>query len=141
MLDDLSSWGTQGIDLTLTASSPMDPHRRSPKLDSGLSRERWAFEDNHLNLDDAVSLSRLPCIEALTIPNGRRMLHPSAIGKIISSLPRLERLTLKLNSPRTKRVEMQNEHRLCKIDMPLTNLRCLLTVKRPCKGIGVAIIK
>lgn len=139
-LDVISSWRTQGIDLTLGASSPMDYGRRPPELDSGLSHERWSFEDNYLTLDE-VSLSQSPSIEALSIANGTRYLHPSAIGKIIASLPSLERLTLELSAPKAKQVEMQNEHRLCKIDMPLTNLRCLLTVKRPCKGIGVAINK
>ena len=138
--DVISSWRTQGINLTLGASSLMDYGRRPPELDSGLSHERWSFEDNYLTLDE-VSLSQSPSIEALSIANGTRYLHPSAIGKIIASLPSLERLTLELSAPKAKRVEMQNEHRLCKIDMPLTNLRCLLTVKRPCKGIGVAIIK
>ena len=141
LLDGLSSWGTQGIDLTLTASSPMDPHRRLPELDSGLSCERWAFEDNHLNLDNVVSLPRLPCIETLTIPNGRRMLHPSAIGKIISSLPRLERLTLKLNTPKTKRAEMRNEHRIGRALLSFTNLESLLTASCPCECLGFTIIE
>lgn len=140
--DAMSTWKTQRIDLTLTASSPMDPYRRAPELGSGFSSERWSFEDNHLTLDNGVSLPQLPSIEALKIPNAGRSLHPSAIGMIISPLLSLERLTLELNTPKAKRGEMQNEHRLCKIGMlSSSNLNCLLTAKSPCECIGVTIIE
>ncbi|KAL4933949.1 uncharacterized protein BDV17DRAFT_298135 [Aspergillus undulatus] len=112
--DVISSWKTQGVELILAASSPMDVGRRPEELESGLSSERWAFEDNYLTLDEAASLLKsVTSVEALKIPNGARSLHPSAIGKIIASLPGLERLTLELNAPKAKRVEMQDEHRLC----------------------------
>ncbi|OJJ86314.1 uncharacterized protein ASPGLDRAFT_100441, partial [Aspergillus glaucus CBS 516.65] len=59
----------------------------------------------------------------------RRSLHPSAIGKIISSLPSVERLALELNTPKAKRAEIQNEHRLSlanALESPsLSNLRTL----------------
>ncbi|KJK63129.1 hypothetical protein P875_00033982 [Aspergillus parasiticus SU-1] len=34
LFDEMSSWETQGMDVTLTASSPMDRHRRSSELGS-----------------------------------------------------------------------------------------------------------
>ena len=73
--------------------------------------------------------------------HGQRMLHPSAIGKIISSLPRLERLTLKLNTPRTKRAEMRNEHRIGRALLPFANREFLLTASSPCECLGFTIIK
>ena len=118
LFNEMSSWETQGMDVTLTASSPMDRHRRSSELGCGLSDKRWSFEDNYLTLDTEVPLPQLPFVEGLMIANARRSLHPSAIGKIISSLPSLERLTLELNAPKAKRVEMQDEHRSCKICHP-----------------------
>ncbi|RAQ49289.1 hypothetical protein AFGD_002447 [Aspergillus flavus] len=129
LFDEMSSWETQGMDLTLTASSPMDRHRRSSELGCGLSDKRWSFEDNYLTLDNEVSLPQLTFVGGLTIANARRSLHPSAIGKIISSLPSLERLTMELNAPKAKRVEMQNEHRISlanALESPsLSNLRTL----------------
>ncbi|KAE8140676.1 hypothetical protein BDV38DRAFT_268850 [Aspergillus pseudotamarii] len=129
LFDEMSSWQTQGMDLTLTASSPMDRHRRSSELGCGLSDKRWSFEDNYLTLDTEVSLPQLPFVEGLMIANARRSLHPSAIGKIISSLPSLERLTMELNAPKAKRVEMQDEHRSSlanALESPsLSNLRTL----------------
>ncbi|KAB8265587.1 hypothetical protein BDV32DRAFT_33953 [Aspergillus pseudonomiae] len=129
LFDEMSSWKTQGVDLALTASSPMDCHRRSPELDRGLADKRWCFEDNYLTLDSEASLPQLPFVEGLKIPNARRSLHPSAIGKIISSLPNLERLAMELNAPKAKRVEMQSEHRASLASAlkspPLSNLRAL----------------
>ncbi|KAE8318612.1 hypothetical protein BDV41DRAFT_521528 [Aspergillus transmontanensis] len=129
LFDEMSSWETQGMDVTLTASSPMDRHRRSSELGCGLSDKRWSFEDNYLTLDSEVSLPQLPFVEGLTIANARRSLHPSAIGKIISSLPSLEQLTMELNAPKAKRVEMQNEHRASLANAlestSLSNLRTL----------------
>ncbi|KAE8371306.1 hypothetical protein BDV26DRAFT_276381 [Aspergillus bertholletiae] len=128
IFEEMSSWKTQAVELTLTASSPTDRHRRSPQL-VGLSDKRWSFEDNYLTLDHEVSLSQLPFVEGLKIPNARRSLHPSAIGKVISSLPSLERLSMELNAPKIKRVEMQNEHRASlanALESPsLRNLRTL----------------
>ncbi|KAE8357423.1 hypothetical protein BDV27DRAFT_151334 [Aspergillus caelatus] len=129
LFDEMSSWETQGMGLTLTASSPMDRHRRSSELGYGLSDKRWSFEDNYLTLDTEVSLPQLPFVEGLVIANARRSLHPSAIGKMISSLPSLERLTMELNAPKAKRVEMQDEHRSSlanALESPsLSNLRTL----------------
>ncbi|KAE8411991.1 hypothetical protein BDV36DRAFT_305256 [Aspergillus pseudocaelatus] len=129
LFDEMSSWETQGMGLTLTASSPMDRHRRSSELGCGLSDKRWSFEDNYLTLDTEVSLPQLPFVEGLVIANARRSLHPSAIGKMISSLPSLERLTMELNAPKAKRVEMQDEHRSSlanALESPsLSNLRAL----------------
>ncbi|OGM45561.1 hypothetical protein ABOM_006482 [Aspergillus bombycis] len=129
LFDEMSSWKTQGVDLALTASSPMDRPRRSSELGFGLSDERWSFEDNYLTLDSEASLPQLPFVEGLKIPNARRSLHPSAIGKIVSSLPSLERLAMELNAPRTKRVQMQNEHRTSLAEAlksrSLSNLRTL----------------
>ncbi|KAE8152992.1 hypothetical protein BDV25DRAFT_127610 [Aspergillus avenaceus] len=128
LYDVIGSWGMHGIDLTLVASSPMDPGRRPPELEPGLMHERWSFDDNYLTLDE-VSLPQTQSVEALRIANGARSMHPSAIGRIISSLPHLQRLALELNAPKAKRVEMQDEHRSCLahalVSTSLSNLRTL----------------
>ncbi|KAL4810227.1 hypothetical protein BDV18DRAFT_54824 [Aspergillus unguis] len=111
LFDFMNSWETSGIELTITASSPMDLGRRPPELGPGLADERWAFEDKYLTLQD--DLPEVRSIKTLKIPNEARSLHPSAIGKIIASLLGLEQLTMELKAPKTKRVDMQEEHRLC----------------------------
>lgn len=119
LFDEISSWEAQGIVLGLSASSPMDPGlpfdigRRPEELGHGLAEKRWTFEDNYLLLD-LESLPQCSSIEALVIQAESRSLHPSAIGKIIASLPRLDFLTIDLDAPKAKRVEMRDEHRQCK---------------------------
>lgn len=136
LFNEISSWEAQGIVLGLSASSPMDPGlpfdigRRLEEVGYGLAEERWTFEDNYLSLD-LPSLPRCTSVEALVMQVASRSLHPSAIGKIITSLPRLDFLTLDLDAPKAKRVEMQGEHRQCKI--PIHALVCMFAdSQRPC---------
>ncbi|RMZ36710.1 hypothetical protein CA14_006241 [Aspergillus flavus] len=103
LFNELSTWDKQGINLQVATSS-------------------------YKNLGN-VDLPELPYIRALYIPDVRRNPHPSMIGWIISSLPRLETLMLKLNAPPPKNKELQKEYRLAlakALDSPsLSNLRSL----------------
>lgn len=136
LFNELSSWETEGIVLGLSASSPMDPGlpfdigRRPEEFGRGLAEKRWRFKDNYLLLD-LDFLPQCTSIEALVIQVASRSLHPSAIGKIIASLPRLDFVTIDLDAPKAKRVEMQDEHRQCKT--PIRALVCMFAdSRRPC---------
>lgn len=77
-------------------------------VSSSLGRDRWRFDDNHLSLtelEDAY-LPRLLSVVSLKVPTYGRLVHPSAIARIISLLPGLEQLDLQVDLPKPKRVEM-----------------------------------
>jgi hypothetical protein len=114
VFDALSSWKTQGIELTLSASSPTDPHKYWPEYGGQLLKQRWGFGKNYLALNEA-SLPQLPFVEGLKILTAGRSLHPLAIGKIVAALPNLEQMTVQLVAPKIRLVDLQNEHRLGKI--------------------------
>ncbi|KAF5857642.1 hypothetical protein ETB97_005497 [Aspergillus alliaceus] len=130
---ELATWDKQSLELTLLASSPMDPGRRPgpENLDPKLGSDRWMHENIYLSVIDSesVDIPDLPCIRSLIIPNERRDIHPAAIGRLISAMPRLEKLRLDLNAPKPKNRSLQKDYRLAlasALDSPsLSNLKSL----------------
>ncbi|KAE8332150.1 hypothetical protein BDV39DRAFT_189267 [Aspergillus sergii] len=89
LYSELSTWGKQGSNLTVAISSSEDLGRRP--LDFSMGLEHWLrpVRDIYLSSDNA-DLPELSCIRSLYIPDIKRNLHPSVIGWIISSLPRIK---------------------------------------------------
>lgn len=81
-------------------------------ISSSLGWDRWRFDDNHLSLTELEDtyLPRLLSVVSLKVPTYGRLVHPSAIARIVSLLPGLEQLDLQVDLPKPKRAEMQREH-------------------------------
>ncbi|OGM49435.1 hypothetical protein ABOM_003579 [Aspergillus bombycis] len=125
LFDGLATWDKQGVYLAITTSSSVDLGHRPLDLDMGLWPRYRTLRDIYLSSDNA-ELPELSCIGSLYIPDVERYLYPSVIAWIISSLPGLESLRLKLNAPAPRKKELQ-EYRLAlakALDSPsLSNLK------------------
>ncbi|KAB8276348.1 hypothetical protein BDV30DRAFT_235802 [Aspergillus minisclerotigenes] len=124
LFNELPTWDKQGINLQVAISSSMDLGRRPLDFDMRLEHGLWNVRDIYPSSDN-VDLPQLPCIRSLYIPDVIWNPHPSVIGWIISSLPKLEELMLELNAPPPKNRELQKEYRLALDSPSLRNLRSL----------------